>query len=123
MTFQERVRNWCVECFGKTTADDKPERVWRFLEEALELAQALGATPAEAKSLIEYVFGRPSGEPEQEVGGVMITLAALCAACDIDMTTVAEQEYSRITSGEVMQGIRRKQAAKPHRSPLPGAPA
>ena len=38
----------------------------RFLEEALELVQACGATASEAHQLVDYVYGRPVGEPAQE---------------------------------------------------------
>lgn len=117
-SYQERVQDWCVRCFGETTALDVQERVYRFTEEALELAQALGATKKEALQLVDYVFDRPEGEPEQEVGGVMVTLAALCAAQGLQMVGAGEKELARI-EGKVEQ-IRAKHRSKPLVSPLPG---
>lgn len=117
--FQQRVRPWLHACFGDMIAGDREERNHRFLEEALELVQACGCTASEAHQLVDYVFGRPIGEPRQEVGGVMVTLAALCLAHDLDMHADGETELVRIW-GKV-EAIRAKQAAKPKHSPLPQA--
>lgn len=121
-TFQERVRPWLLACFGEMIAGDREERNHRFLEEALELVQACGCSASEARQLVDYVFGREVGDPPQEVGGVMVTLAALCLANDLDMHDSAETELARIwTKVDVIRG---KQAAKPKHSPLPvAAPA
>ena len=69
--------------------------------------------------MVDYVYDRPMGEPEQEVGGVMVTLAALCSADGIDMEAAGEKEISRVW--KMVDRIRMKQAAKPKHSPLPGA--
>ncbi|WP_244120295.1 hypothetical protein [Burkholderia gladioli] len=121
--FQARVQPWMLECFGPTIAADRIERNHRFLEEALELVQALGCTASEAHQLVNYTFGRPVGEPSQEVGGVMMTLAALCLANTLDMHAAGETELARISAPAMVEKIRAKQAAKPKHSPLPEPPA
>ncbi|HVZ60649.1 MAG TPA: hypothetical protein VG892_07670 [Terriglobales bacterium] len=115
--FQARVQPWMLACFGSEIAADKIERNHRFLEEAIELVQSCGCTRSEAHQLIDYVFDRPVGERGQEVGGVMVTLAALCLAQAIDMDREADRELDRIW-GKIDK-IRAKQAAKPKHSPLP----
>ncbi|MFX5747833.1 hypothetical protein ABTE19_23195, partial [Acinetobacter baumannii] len=75
---------------------DLPERNHRFFEEATELVQSTGMTQSEAHQLVDYVYGRPVGEPVQEVGGVMVTLAALCLAAKMDMHAAGETELARI---------------------------
>ncbi|WAC72107.1 hypothetical protein OU995_21435 [Roseateles sp. SL47] len=115
--FQERVAPWMEACFGREISGDTEERNHRFLEEALELVQACGCTQIEAHQLVDYVYGRPSGDKAQEVGGVMVTLAALCLAQAIDMHLAGDVELARIW-GKV-HAIRAKQAAKPKHSPLP----
>lgn len=115
--FQDRVKPWLITCFGENIANDKVERNHRFLEESLELVQALGCSKSEAHQLVDYVFGRPIGEPSQEVGGVMVTLAALCLSNQLSMHDDAETELKRIWTK--VEQIRAKQAAKPKHSALP----
>ena len=116
-SFQRRVWQWIVACFPESAHRDIGERNHRFLEEALELAQANGCTMEEAYQLVGYVFDRPSGDPRQEAGGVMVTLAALCNAVEIDMNDAGEHELDR--NWARIDRIRQKQAAKPHGSALP----
>lgn len=94
-------------------------RGFRFTEEALELAQAVGVTREEALQLVDYVYGRPVGETAQEVGGVMITLAGLCTAKSVDMEDAAMVELHRVHSPAVIAKIRAKEHDKPGRHALP----
>lgn len=106
-----------LETFGVEISSDMLERSDRFIEEALELGQSLGHPKERAHALIEYVYGRPVGEPSQEVGGVMVTLAALCLAAGLDMHESAETELARIWTK--IDVIREKQKSKPRGSALP----
>lgn len=119
MPFQQRVQPWMQACFGPVISADTKERNHRFFEESTELVQATGMTVSEAHQLVDYVYGRPAGEPAQEVGGVMVTLAALCLAQGMDMREAGETELARIWTK--VEQIRAKQAAKPKHSPLPEA--
>lgn len=120
-SFQRRVQPWLMECFGELIAGDREERNHRFLEEALELVQSCDCTAEEAHKLVDYVYGRPVGEKSQEVGGVMVTLAALCLANGLNLYDAAETELARITQPAIMTKIREKQKRKPAMSPLPGS--
>ncbi len=115
--FQRRVAEWLAACFPTWVCADRFERTHRFLEEALELAQATGCSREDAHQLVDYVFSRDVGEPELEVGGVMVTLAALCSASGIDISEAADRELDRNWSR--IDVIRQKQAGKPAGSPLP----
>lgn len=110
-TLQDRVLPWLNECFTQEIIDNVTERNDRFLEEALELVQSLGYSKDQAIAMVEYVFDREKGDPPQEVGGVMITLAALCIANNLDMHKNGETELTRIWKN--VEKIRRKNAAKP----------
>lgn len=110
-SYQLRVRNWVLTCFGTTVAADVVERNYRFLEEALELVQSLGCSREDALKLVDYVYGRPVGEPRQEAGGVEVTLNALCSAAGIDASDAAEVELARIW--RKLEVIREKQKQKP----------
>lgn len=119
--FQSRVQPWMMECFGAEIAADKLERCDRFIEEALELVQAGDYPKERAHELVEYVYGRPQGDINQEVGGVMVTLAAHCLAHGVNMHEEAETELARVWTK--VDQIRAKQAAKPKGSALPLPPA
>lgn len=119
MNFQTRVTTWLMQCFSMEVCRDRLERSDRFLEESLELLQATGYPRERVAALVDYVYDRPVGEPSQEVGGVTVTLAALCFAQDIDMHEAGETELARIMEPTIMDKIRRKQATKPHGSALP----
>jgi hypothetical protein len=109
--YQFRVFGWVCACFGLRIAEDPDERNERFLEEALELVQARGMTRERAQARLDEVFGRNHvGQTFQEVGGVMVTLAALCHADRTDLITAAEAELSRVW-GKVEE-IRSKQRRK-----------
>jgi hypothetical protein len=117
MDFQTRVGEWMNACFGPAISFDGAERNHRFLEEALELVQARGCSVSEAHQLVDYVFGRPVGEQFQEVGGVMVTLAALCLEGGVEMAAAGGKELARVWTK--IDRIRAKQATKPKHSPLP----
>lgn len=119
-SLQAEVGHWLVDCFGQTIAGDSMERNHRFLEEALELAQANGASADEAHALVDYVFARPVGQKPQEAGQALITLAALCHAAGVNLELEAAIEMNRIKQPDVMARIREKQRNKPAMSPLPG---
>lgn len=114
---QARVWPWMLTCFGEEVSRDKEERGDRLLEEVFELLQSGGYDPARVLALRDYVWSRDVGEPAQEVGGVMITLAAYCLAHDLDMHKAGETELARIWTK--VEKIRAKQAAKPKGGALP----
>jgi hypothetical protein len=116
-TFQSRVKPWMMACFGWKIAGDKLERGDRLLEEVLETLQSGDYPEDRVDALKRYVYARPKGEMPQEVGGVMVTLAAFCLAHDIDMQAAGETELARIWTK--VEQIRAKQAAKPTGSALP----
>jgi NTP pyrophosphatase (non-canonical NTP hydrolase) len=111
-SFQYSADRWARECFPPEVVNDKVERALRLLEEAMELAQASGVTQDHAERLVRYTFSRPVGDVQQEVGGVMVTLAVLCNAHEVDMTHAGWAEFDRIDKPEIMDCIRQKQVTK-----------
>ncbi|MDQ0837990.1 hypothetical protein [Sphingomonas faeni] len=110
--FQTKVCGWMDAVFGEDGATDPKERALRFLEEAIELAQAIGVKRQDVERVCDYVCSRPAGEPVQEVGGVMITLAALCQKSDIDLQHAALSEFERVDTALLRNHIRSNQLNK-----------
>lgn len=110
---QTLVWEWCEETFDGIAAwrTDK-ERAYRFLEESVELFQAVGMEKEDALAVVDYVFGRPKGELTQEIGGTMVTLLALAAHLGLDVNDALLEEYKRIIRPDVQQKIRAKQKSK-----------
>lgn len=118
MSFQARVSTWVAKCFGSKVAYNATERNHRFLEEALELVQSCGCSRDDAIKLVDYVYGREVGDPKQECGGVMVTLAALGTAHGLVVADCGENELVRCWNK--IDLIRAKQARKIKDSALPG---
>lgn len=118
--FQSQVREWTTECFGTEAAMHVVDRSHRFTEEALELAQATGTTREDAHKLVDYVYDRPTGEVSNEVGGVLLTTAALCTALGINLWRCARNILPYAWSN--VKRIKAKRASKTSADcPLPGA--
>jgi predicted RNA-binding Zn-ribbon protein involved in translation (DUF1610 family) len=109
---QQRVQAWVEATFPTELHTNLTERGDRLLEETLELLQSTGYDPARIAILANYVYGRPAGEPAQEAGGVMLTLAALCTAAGVDMIEAGEAELARVTQPHITEAIQAKQRAK-----------
>mgnify|MGYP001571889193 CR=1 FL=1 len=111
-SFQTRVYQWALACFGFNHVTNIRERGCRFVEEALELGQICSVSREDAHALVEYVYDRPAGHVKQEIGGVQVTLACIAAVVGISMEDAGEQELARVLQPEVMAIVRAKQAQK-----------
>lgn len=117
-SLQRDVDDWLVACIGIETRNNQSERIFRFLEEALELAQACGVTREEVAVLTAYTFNRPIGEVHQELAGTGVTLFALATAYGFDLNQEVADEITRVSDPAIMARIRAKALAAP-KGPLP----
>jgi len=112
---QKEVSEWCAAAFGAEHASSVPQRGLRMLEEAIEAYQsATLGLPAEemrdkAHALVDYVFGRVSGNLAQECGGVGLTLLALCQAAGISAEAEELREIARVKSKPLEHFSKRNQ--------------
>lgn len=97
-TLQSMVYDWCVRAFGDNHARSIEQRGIRLAEEAIETAQAAGCQREMLHRLVDYVFDRPVGELQQEIGGVGVTLLALSAAAAVDADYAERKEITRVLS-------------------------
>lgn len=68
---QTALTRWLIEALGMETLMDRKARAMRVLEEAVELAQAAGITVEKVQEQVSWTFGRPAGEYDQEIAGVI----------------------------------------------------
>lgn len=106
---QHDFYRWAVDVFGPI-ATDTLERTARFLEEAVELAHALGLSRVYIEKIVKRVFERPVGSVNREVGQVGVTLLALCERLGISASTEELREWGRVTSVPVEEMRARQQA-------------
>lgn len=103
---QAAVYSWVVSTFGLPNADVR-ERVLRFFEEAVELAQAERLPSETLAAILAHVYGKDPGDPAQEAGGVGTTLLAYCAAKGLSADTCERREFERVLAIDPEQFRRR----------------
>lgn len=108
---QKGIFQWCCDAFGFEHAHSIEQRGLRLLEETLEACQAAGVKPDMAHKLIDYVYSRPVGSLESEIGGVSTTLLAFASAANVSADTVELQEFKRVLS-KPLDHFRRRNAIK-----------
>jgi hypothetical protein len=91
------ILSWAVENFGEIAADDT-ERARRFLEEAIELGQAMGLPIGDVRSIALRVYSRPAGVIPQEIGQCQITLECLAQVMSVSADFEADEEFHRVKS-------------------------
>lgn len=109
---QYDVARWIKTVFGSDWLMSKEERGCRVLEETLELAQAMGVTPAQALRLVDQVYNKPVGHIPQELGGVMHTLLACHASLNINAANTILPTLRDIWQRERIENIRKKRHDK-----------
>lgn len=100
---------WGIRCFGASHMSSRYLRALRFVEEAIELAQACGVPESKVVECARLVYSRPSGLPYQEVGGSMVTLTVLCHALGIDLEDAFQVEVRRCLSKDPTHFAQRNQ--------------
>lgn len=107
---QWTVGDWVARCFTDKTLKNTHERTQRLVEEVIELAQAENVPISDVYRLVDYVYGRPKGDPAQEVGGISITLLAYCASKGFSADELEEKELTRILALPAEHFMQRQKA-------------
>jgi hypothetical protein len=111
ISLQGMIRSWVQSTFGEGLCYDVKERGMRFGEEAIELLQATEQVSREdLHKLVDYVYDRPAGKVEQELGGTMLTLNALAASLYLSPELALRDEFHRVLDPLVTETIKKKQA-------------
>lgn len=107
---QQAAFSWVQKTFGASNAHPR-ERARRFIEEAIELAQAEGLTSTEVQNVVTHVYGKKPGDPQQEAGGVGVTLLAYCESKGFSADKAELAEFERVSAIDV-EYFRRRHDAK-----------
>lgn len=99
--------NWGLRAFGAEHCHSVEQRAVRFLEEAIELYQAAGGKLDMAHRLLGFVFERPVGTIENELGGVGVTTLMLAAAAGRSADECERLEVERVLSKDPEEFARR----------------
>lgn len=94
----ELIFDWGTRCFGIGQMQDPQTRALRFVEEAVELNQALGVPKDAMHHLVSVVYSRPRGEPTAELGGCLLTLMVLARTLHTDLEAAFQFELRRVLS-------------------------
>lgn len=107
---QTLIGEWTTRSFGEQEACSYPQRGIRLLEEAAEAAQVCAVTEEMALNMIRYVYSRPSGNLNQELGGVGVTLLALAHAAGRSADLCEQTEIARVLNKPIEHFRQRNQA-------------
>ncbi len=86
---------WATDTFGEIATDDM-ERTRRFIEEALELAHAMGLPLATVEKISARVYSQPAGVIPQEIGQAQVTLETLAENLNLSADREAYLEFDRV---------------------------
>jgi len=95
---QTAILQWANTTFGAATADNTGERIRRLIEEAVELAQAVGLEADAIKDIVDHVYAKPHGHINQEIGQVGVSLLGLSEHLHISADDEERKEFERITA-------------------------
>jgi hypothetical protein len=101
---------WMTATFGEETRAIE-ERALRFVEEAVELAQAVGLPLHRFMDVLCHVYGKPPGDAAREAGAVGVTLLGLCAVLGVSAESEEKTEVARVLAVDPEE-FRRRHATK-----------
>jgi len=101
------VLKWAEATFG-AVATDPAERAMRFVEEAIEVAHAIGLEPERVRAIVDRVYSREQGTLPREIGQAQITLETFAENIGVNADLEANKEFARI------QAIPREEWARRH---------
>lgn len=107
---QRQVFEWGRLAFGEDQMRSQAQRGLRLVEEAIEVAQAAECDPAALHRLIDYVYARPVGDVEAELGGVQVCVLAMAECVGASAEECEHVEIARILEKPISHFTQRNQA-------------
>lgn len=95
-TLQGLIYNWTVAMFGSARATSKKERALRFIEEEVELVQALGLNHEEVAAVVNRNYQADVGNVAKELAQTQFTLYPLAESIGEDAEELCRSEFNRV---------------------------
>mgnify|MGYP001115441428 CR=1 FL=1 len=92
LNFQKAILTWAKTNFG-AIAYKQEERVLRFLEEAVELCQALDLPKEKITHLVDVVYNKEKGPVAKELTDVQLNLYALAEHLKYPLQKESEEAF------------------------------
>lgn len=102
---------WATDIFGPI-ALDRQERLARFVEEAIELAQAENMDRALLGKIIDRVYSREAGWTPKEIGQAQACLECFAESIKESADKLASLEFDRVRCIPREEWTRRYEAKK-----------
>ena len=90
--FQQVILTWASAHFPKAY-NQRDERIARFFEEALELAQAWGMSKDEVLKFVDVVYSKPVGDDIVEMADAHLCLMALAEFSGNDLDQLSRERF------------------------------
>jgi NTP pyrophosphatase (non-canonical NTP hydrolase) len=100
-----RAATWAETRLGRECLYNFVERSRKGIEEAAELAQAVGLDEATALRIVMYVYSRPVGVIKQELAGCFMTVLLTATALGYDLEQIMTEELDRVIALTPDSGI------------------
>ena len=103
--WQKLTMRWQRLIFGDLVLSPHV-RILRLVEETFELAQAENVPEEQLLQVLRQVYDKKIGQPEQELGGVLICLAIYAETKGYDLEERFWAEFERIMDPAIMDRVR-----------------
>lgn len=106
---QKIAFHWALQTYGSAVHGVRYQ-AFRFIEEALELVQAMGLTKEDVSRTVEYVFARRRGDAYEEFGDVRLTLDIMAESLHISSDDAYENCLLRVAGLDILKARAKDQA-------------
>lgn len=92
---QERAHTWAQDVYGFRVNEERYQCL-RTFEEMCELIQAHGLTLEDANKVAAYVFAKKPGDPEEELGDVLLSLNIMAEVMLLSADELLDETLERV---------------------------
>jgi len=99
---QSRSLEWYQRAISIPSSFTRLDRVEHFIHRAIQIARAVGVTPAELDLMIDKAKHDAIMMPNQAVGATLVTLSAVAGNYGLELDRCAKDELERLWDPKVV---------------------